>query len=435
MNILIRLEVMLLLNLITGSLAFFLWLCFARLGKGFAAVQYLHTGLKWVLLSFAVPVMYFLQCIRFRGCDGAWNGAFLQSTPGILKVGSALGLVWFCGLIVQSLWCGADLYRENAIFRTYEKGSGEEEAALRSVARSMQIRKEIPVRIGSYHLPPAIGGLVCTRLYLGRHAYPEEELRIVFRHELAHYKHGDLWFRRCYLLIRILFWFHPLFFTGIFEDIYERVSEKYCDDTVCQAESRDAYIRVLLKTAIAGADRRYVLGSGIAETRCEVLRRVQDIKNFETLKKPDHFLAKQVTALFVCMAAVVSYAAGGMLVDGYVKWENETEVTFRELTDGNFDIQEASGADEFTWELDARMWKSGAAFKKETADFIDVSADITPGNITVDVGIIEPDGTKRYVTASDHLEHRFLVKEKGTYRIYVENRSVREVRVTGSYIK
>ncbi len=37
-------------------------------------------------------------------------------------------------------------------------------------------------------MTPAIGGFFCTRLYLGMKSYEEEELRMIFRHELYHYK-------------------------------------------------------------------------------------------------------------------------------------------------------------------------------------------------------------------------------------------------------
>ncbi|MCI8276068.1 MAG: hypothetical protein HFI66_10790 [Lachnospiraceae bacterium] len=52
----------------------------------------------------------------------------------------------------------------------------------------------------------------------------------------------------------------------------------------------------------------------------------------------------------------------------------------------------------------------------------------------VNAGIIEPDGTKRYVREKGDILHKFSLDQTGKYRVFVENKNDGAVDVEGSYI-
>ncbi len=155
---------------------------------------------------------------------------------------------------------------------------------LRQLGKTMGIRRRIPVCRGE-RLTPAIGGFFRTRLYLGTESMEEEELRMIFRHELYHYRHGDIWMRRLLLLLRIFCWFCPWFTCGKISEEYRRLSEDYVDEEVCREEDMNQYIRTLLKTALQGAEKMHLTQATAQKTRCDVLRRIENMKSLRIIKR------------------------------------------------------------------------------------------------------------------------------------------------------
>ena len=73
-------------------------------------------------------------------------------------------------------------------------------------------------------------------------------------------------------------------------------------------------------------------------------------------------------------------------------------------------------------------------FRGTTGGSITVTMEITPDNKTVSVGIVEPDGTRRYVNGSRLVYHEFKLDQSGSYRVFVQNNNSTAVEVEGSYI-
>ena len=55
-------------------------------------------------------------------------------------------------------------------------------------------------------------------------------------------------------------------------------------------------------------------------------------------------------------------------------------------------------------------------------------------NQYVNVGVIEPGGTKRYVWEKGDIYDKFSLDQTGKYRVFVENKNDGAVDVEGSYI-
>ena len=49
------------------------------------------------------------------------------------------------------------------------------------------------------------------------------------------------------------------------------------------------------------------------------------------------------------------------------------------------------------------------------------------------IGIIQPDGSKRYIIANGNDSHVFELTMSGSYRIYIQNETTESVHVEGAY--
>ena len=97
---------------------------------------------------------------------------------------------------------------------------------------------------------PVLAGLFHPALYLTEAPYDREELSFILRHELAHYKRRDLWFKLLLLAVSTIYWFNPALY--LMRSEAEKDIENLCDGRVLQSspmQSRLHYSQLLLKTA------------------------------------------------------------------------------------------------------------------------------------------------------------------------------------------
>ena len=77
--------------------------------------------------------------------------------------------------------------------------------------------------------------------------------------------------------------------------------------------------------------------------------------------------------------------------------------------------------------------KKTAYFSRNSGDTIKVVGIVKPDNITVQVGIIEPDNHLRYIDAKGAFAHSFKLTKKGSYKVYIENLNSVTATVSGAY--
>jgi hypothetical protein len=64
---------------------------------------------------------------------------------------------------------------------------------------------------------------------------------------------------------------------------------------------------------------------------------------------------------------------------------------------------------------------------------ISVLVSISPSDVTVKAGIIDPDGAFRYVEGSGGLSHTFSLTKTGTYQVVVFNETTTTISAFGTY--
>lgn len=208
--------------------------------------------------------------------------------------------LWLAGVIACVLWQGIGYYR---LIRSLKGTSQPVERAdlhtiLREQCADLAIDREIPLRVSAAADCPMLAGFVHPTLYLPDERISRTDAVFIFRHELTHYKHGDLWLKLLLLAARCLHWFNPL--VHLIARFAQEDIEVACDDAVVRGHDgayRRAYGETILRSAIAQSQKRKALVSCFGDDKKTLMRR------FEGLF--DKSVKKRGVALVVMIALLV----------------------------------------------------------------------------------------------------------------------------------
>lgn len=208
--------------------------------------------------------------------------------------------LWLAGVIACVLWQGIGYYR---LIRSLKGTSQPVERAdlhtiLQGQCADLVIDREIPLRVSAAADCPMLAGFIHPTLYLPDERISRTDAAFIFRHELTHYKHGDLWLKLLLLAARCLHWFNPL--VHLIARFAQEDIEAACDDAVVRGHDgayRRAYGETILRSAIAQAQKRKALVSCFGDDKKTLMRR------FEGLF--DKSVKKRGVALVVMIALLV----------------------------------------------------------------------------------------------------------------------------------
>lgn len=208
--------------------------------------------------------------------------------------------LWLAGVIACVLWQGTGYYR---LIRSLKGTSQPVERAdlhtiLQEQCADLVIDREIPLRVSAAADCPMLAGFIHPTLYLPDERISRTDAAFIFRHELTHYKHGDLWLKLLLLAARCLHWFNPL--VHLIARFAQEDIEAACDDAVVRGHDgayRRAYGETILRSAIAQAQKRKALVSCFGDDKKTLMRR------FEGLF--DKSVKKRGVALVVMIALLV----------------------------------------------------------------------------------------------------------------------------------
>ena len=218
--------------------------------------------------------------------------------------------LWLAGVISCILWQGIGYYR---LIRSLKgKSRSVERADLHTILQEqcadLVIDREIPLRVSAAADCPMLAGFIHPTLYLPDEHISRTDAAFIFRHELTHYKHGDLWLKLLLLAARCLHWFNPL--VHLIARFAQEDIESACDDAVVRGHDgayRRAYGETILRSAIAQAQKRKALVSCFGDDKKTLMRR------FEGLF--DKSVKKRGVALVVMIALLVG-SLGCMIAVG-----------------------------------------------------------------------------------------------------------------------
>lgn len=175
------------------------------------------------------------------------------------------------------------------------------------------------------------------------------------------------------------------------------------------------------------------------------------MKKFKTKSTKKKIVAGLVGAAFLGIGTVSSVSASGLLTSAYgnavreqavVEEASASQENFGECSEeiytaepltGNVVLMDgtyAKASYSYDWTIPSNTtYRSVQGYYKTAGSEITTSVYATPTNHQVNVGIIQPNGTRRYVAGKGSFAHTFSIQQTGTHYIYAENPSSGEVNV------
>lgn len=223
-----------------------------------------------------------------------------------------LGL-WLAGVGISAI---RQAVSYGILKRRLDRTAGPAERAdlldvLASQRSGLGISRKIPLLISPAADCPMLAGFIRPALYLPDENISAADAAFIFRHELTHCRHGDLWLKLLLTAAQCVHWFNPLVYLIVRfaqEDI-----ELACDDAVVRGQNaayRRAYGETILRSAIAQSRRRQALVSCFGDDKKTLMRR------FEGLF--DKSVKKRGAALIV-LVALLTATLGGTIAVGTKK--------------------------------------------------------------------------------------------------------------------
>lgn len=204
-----------------------------------------------------------------------------------VDMGRVLLMLWGAGALFFAIW---QLYLYLTFHYVLEKSShSAERDTLRAVfeeqKRALGIRRAIPLRVTQAADCPMLAGFLRPALYLPDEALSEQDAAFIFRHELTHYKRGDLWLKLALVAARAVHWFNPL--VHLLARFAQEDIELACDDAVVRGmdvDARRAYGETILRSVEAQVKKR-ALVSCFAGDKETLMRRFEGLFDKKVKKR------------------------------------------------------------------------------------------------------------------------------------------------------
>ena len=221
--------------------------------------------------------------------------------------------LWLAGVIACVLWQGIGYYR---LIRSLKGTSQPVERTdlhtiLQEQCADLVIDREIPLRVSSAADCPMLAGFIHPTLYLSDEHISRTDAAFIFRHELTHYKHGDLWLKLLLLAARCLHWFNPL--VHLIARFAQEDIEAACDDAVVRGHDgayRRAYGETILRSAIAQSQKRKALVSCFGDDKKTLMRRFEGLFD-KSVKKRGVALVVMIALLVGSLSCTIAVGDNG----------------------------------------------------------------------------------------------------------------------------
>lgn len=188
-----------------------------------------------------------------------------------------LPVVWIAGTVIALFYHTANyIYSRRRIMRYGKKCSDNNMLSLLDEEkRKLFIDRDIPVLISKEVGSPMIFGMLSPVIVLSSAPYTHDEYRMIFRHELLHYRNKDTAKKLFFVFVASVCWFNPFAYLLMRES--GNSLECICDEGVLKnadTQYRQDYCIMLLKT---GTGNRFIPITSSLSTKETLKMRITSI--------------------------------------------------------------------------------------------------------------------------------------------------------------
>lgn len=418
------------LNSLTGTVAYLLCKLLALVAKKYNAIRIIYPLYRLVLLFYIVPLGYiYIRCKCFVRFGANTIGDGFLGNQVIYEVMQCCLLIWFSGMFFVSLH----------YMKKWKK-----------VRFCTNYTIDSPCVMGIFHHMIAFKAL----------NYPMKDIELVLMHEGTHIVRRDNLGKKLALLIVLVNWFNPIL--RLYLDDLDAWSDISCDIHVCRhflGGHARKYFDLLLRFSQEG-NRSDQLPAFVSQLNSEqsLGKRVEYMIRWQKAGKKTGVSVLLALAL-VIGSSVTAFASSTQVALQQDDIYRETRVQETDVTETE-DLEEyvipADQVDEekwnnaivyddalleplsvqknFDWKIPGNRFARSGAFIKKAGSTIVVSCYVYDDRYH-HVGIRRPDGSMLYVNGMHQVTKTFNCETTGTYYVYVENMRSKEIRAAGYFIK
>lgn len=447
----------LIINIIAIAIGGVLVLMYKALERYFGNVFQLNFYYRFlcaVLLLYGVSFVIGLFRICYHIIVHPNATLFGMATSAICWISALLMIAWLIGMIVQYKEQKNGLDVLHGIYHNRMPAPLCYKNVLDEVREEMGIRRHISLYQSYQARTVFISGIIKPTIYLPVEKLEDSSLRVIFMHELQHYKQGDITFKFISAIMSIVYWFWlPYFYIIKKYNLYAEAN----NDNYCLKMLKDArkYYHILLDFADLSNMDTAIFVPALIEEKDEIIRRATLVNRYKANKTKLSWAALFIAFVLVT-CSVTAYGATSAIQYGYNQtWnatmmgEQEELIPVPELEEYEGTIKDLEGltvVEEDEQAITARTGETtistslmnqcyyrSKVFTKSAGGTVRVNVDVTPTNKEVTVGIIKPDRTTTYVKGKGTIAHTFSTPTTGTYQVFISNYSGTKVSIYGYY--
>lgn len=212
--------------------------------------KFTSAAISLLLLRMLLPIHFpFAKTVNMELLLSGVDLAFRSLGDVGKTLGEALLWLWGAGIWTKLAFLIVSQIRFRCWLRPYVAAGSRLPREMQEILRECG---EAGFRVAVYATlaPPSVVGLFRPVLILPEGDYTSTEMRYIFRHEIEHYKNGDLWRRALLDMVLCVQWFNP--FAYILRRELTLMHEMANDQRVigsCGEAERREYAECLLKIA------------------------------------------------------------------------------------------------------------------------------------------------------------------------------------------
>ena len=170
-----------------------------------------------------------------------FNNVMLHSSENLnyLNFSEIAGYVWITGLIVYAVYnIFCYILVKSSLKKTSEQITDVRIVNIfNNVSENLKIRHKPKIMFCRKPMSPLTVGFLKPELILHERYYSDEELNMIFKHELTHIKRHDNWYKLFMIIMNAPHWFNPLVYVMV--NAANNDMELCCDKEVVKNESID----------------------------------------------------------------------------------------------------------------------------------------------------------------------------------------------------
>ncbi len=226
------------------------------------------------------------------------------------------GVIWLSGLIIYVMFQSWRHFRFIKILLRWgeEDKNTYEYILLQKISWEMGISKTVRLLNNPCITSPMQIGFVKPVILLPCMNFTDQELSLILRHELIHYKRKDLWYKGLILIATAIHWFNPLVF--VMGKAIKEQCEMSCDNEVVKgadAEKRLQYCETIIGMMQQQSKAETVFAANLSNGIRGLKKRIQSILDGRDKKTGAVIMCLTLIGILLTGANLVTVAEGRII--------------------------------------------------------------------------------------------------------------------------